>query len=159
MAFGALSVKGQALRALARREHSRRELERKLAPRVEDQAQASAAELIAVALDELAASGLQSDERTAQSVLTGRGARQGVRRIRQTLQAKGLAPELVAHTVQQARATELQRAQEVWRRRFGQPPADAAERARQQRFLLGRGFEGEVVRKVLRLAGDPADED
>ena len=54
----------------------------------------------------------------------------------------------MASTLQQARGTELARAQEVWRRRFGHPPADAAERARQMRFLAGRGFEGDIIRRV-----------
>jgi regulatory protein len=62
---------------------------------------------------------------------------------------KGLAPELVSATLQQARATELERAQDVWRRRFGATATDAAERARQMRFLAGRGFESDVIRRVV----------
>jgi regulatory protein len=155
--FGTLSVKGRALRYLAQREHSRVELERKLARHVEDQPEASAPAQIAAALDELAAKGLLSEARVAESVLLSQGRRYGARRLKQTMQAKGLAPELVAHTLQQARATELERALEVWRRRFGCPPADAAERARQMRFLAGRGFEGDVIRRVVR-GGDEVDD-
>lgn len=154
MSFGELSVKGRALRLLARREHSRAELERKLAPQVEDSADASAAEQIRAALDELAARGLLSDQRAAESVLLSQGRRHGSRRLEQTLRAKGLAAELVAATLQQARATELERAREVWRRRFGAAPADAAERARQMRFLAGRGFEPEVIRRVVQGADE-----
>ncbi len=157
MGFGALSVKGRALRYLAQREHSRAELERKLARHVEDQPEASAQAQIAAALDELSAKGLLSEARVAESVLVGQGRRYGVRRLKQTMQAKGLAPELVAHTLQQARATELERALAIWRRRFGSPPADAAERARQMRFLAGRGFEGDVIRRVVR-GGDEHDD-
>ena len=149
MAFGALSVKGRALRCLAQREHSRAELERKLARHVQDRPEASAQAQIAAALDDLAAHGLQSDARAAASTLAGAGQRLGLPRLKHTLQGKGLAPELVADTLQAARATELERAREVWRRRYGQPPADAAERARQMRFLLGRGFEGETIRRVI----------
>ena len=152
--LSALSVKGRALRLLARREHSRAELERKLAPHVDDTAEASAAEQIRAALDELAARGLLSDRRAAESVVVSQGRRHGTRRLEQTLRAKGLDSELVAATLQQARATELERAREVWRRRFGAPPADAAERAKQMRFLAGRGFEPEVIRQVLRGADD-----
>ncbi len=158
MAFGALSVKGRALRYLAQREHSRHELERKLARYVEDSDEASAAAQIATALDDLAAKGLLSDSRTAEAVLSGQGQRVGVRRLRQTLQAKGMAATLVAQTLQQARATEFERALEVWRRRFGVPAADAAGRAKQMRFLAGRGFESEIIRRVLRQAGDGADD-
>ena len=154
MGFGSLSVKGRALRYLAQREHSRAELERKLSRAVQDQPQASAQAQISAALDELAAKGLLSEARTAQSVLDSQGRRFGTRRLRQTLQAKGLAPELVASTLQQARLTELERAREVWLRRFGQPPTDAAERARQMRFLAGRGFETDIIRRVIAGADD-----
>ena len=154
MGFGEPSVKGRALRLLARREHSRAELERKLAPQVDDTPEASAAERIRAALDELAARGLLSDQRTAESVLRSQGARHGSRRLEQTLRAKGLDAELVTATLQQARTTELERAREVWRRRFGSAPTDPAERARQMRFLAGRGFEPEVIRRVVSGADD-----
>ena len=51
------------------------------------------------------------------------------------------------------------RAQALWQRKFGQPPATPQERARQTRFLLSRGFSGEVVRRVLSQAGAAADDD
>jgi regulatory protein len=154
MSFGVLSVKGRALRYLAQREHSRAELERKLARHVQDSEDASAAAQISAALDELVAKGLLSEARVAESVLAGQGQRYGSRRLRQTLLAKGLAPELVASTLQRSRGTELERAREVWRRRFGSPPLDAAERARQVRFLAGRGFDGDVINRVLRAPAD-----
>lgn len=155
MGFGGLSLKGRALRYLAQREHSRAELERKLARFVSEEAdESSAHEQIAAALDDLAAKGFLSDQRTADSVLSGQGARFGSRRLKQTMLAKGLAPALVASTLQQARATELERAREVWRRRFGAPASDAAGRAKQMRFLAGRGFDGDVIRRVVQAAAD-----
>ena len=154
MAFGALSVKGRALRCLAQREHSRVELERKLARHVVDTDEASAQAQIARALDELAAAGLLSEVRVAESVLASQGQRYGVRRLKQTLQHKGLAPALVSATLQAARSTEVERAREVWRRRFGSPAADAKERARQFRFMAGRGFEGDVIRRVVQGGDD-----
>lgn len=149
-----LSVKARALRHLARREHSRAELERKLAAALPpgDEADERAGE-IRRALDELAARGLLSDERAAESLLASRGPRLGGHRLKQTLLAKGLAPELVAHTLQAARATEYERARDLWRRRFGQAPADAAECARQMRFLAGRGFDTDIIRRLVRLDG------
>jgi len=162
-----VSLKARALRHLARREHSRAELERKLGAQL---ARESARELargggppeaeeahrqINRTLDELAARGLLSDERTAEAMLAGPGQRLGSRRLKHALLAKGLAPELVADTVKQSRATELERARELWRRRFGGVPAeDAAGRARQMRFLAGRGFDAEVIRHLLRGASD-----
>jgi regulatory protein len=160
VAFGALSLKGRALRYLAQREHSRAELLRKLArhapPEHADDPEAARV-VIDRALDELAAAGLLSDNRAAESVLASQGRRFGSRRLKQVLHDKGLAPDLVSQTLQQARASEFERAREVWRRRFGSLPADAAERARQMRFLMGRGFEGDVIRRLLDR-GDTADD-
>ena len=154
MAFGSLSVKGRALRYLARREHSRAELEAKLARHVDDTPQATAAARIAAALDDLSAHGLIDEARVAASVLNSLAPRYGERRLKQTLQSKGLDPELVAATLQQARGSEFERARDIWRRRFGAPPVDAAERARQMRFLAGRGFDGDVIRRVVQAKVD-----
>lgn len=155
------------MRHLARREHSRAELERKLWPHALaeavqaaaagqpepteslDAAEAATARLQAT-LDELAVRGLLSDVRAAESVLAGQGKRFGIRRLRQSLNSKGLAPELVAATLAQSRGSELERAREIWRRRFGQAATEPAERARQARFLAGRGFEADIVRRVVK---------
>ena len=59
-------------------------------------------------------------------------------------------------TAERLRATELERAQAVWRQRFGTVATDANERARQMRFLAARGFAGDVVRRVAR-DGSPDD--
>jgi regulatory protein len=150
MGFGSPSLKGRALRYLSQREHSRVELERKLARFVEDTAQASAQAQIAATLDDLSNKDLLSDARAAESVLVGQGRRYGVRRLKQTLQTKGLDAELVTSTLQQARLTELDRAREVWRRRYGAVAVDAAARAKQMRFLAGRGFDGDVIRRVVQ---------
>lgn len=107
---------------------------------------------IAQVLDDLAAAGLQSDTRTAQSMARTKGSRYGVHRLKQQLQAKGLASELVAHTVAEARGSEFERALDIWRRRYGEPAQDPAERMRQVRFLTARGFDGDIVRRVVRGA-------
>jgi regulatory protein len=153
MGFGVPSLKGRALRYLAQREHSRSELARKLARHVEDTPDASAAEQIARVLDELAAAGLQSEARVADAVLRVKGARFGSHKLRQTLQAKGLDADLIRQTLALGRGSELERATEVWRRKFGTLPAGPAELARQQRFLAGRGFSGEVIRRVVKGSG------
>ena len=148
MGFGKLSLKGRALRYLTAREHSRQELTRKLAEFEEEPGQ------ITAVLDELQAKGFISAQRVAESVIHRRGAKVGSARIRQELQAKGLDEDTVADAVASLKLTELVRAREVWRRKFGEPPADAAERARQMRFLAARGFDAEMVRKVVAGAGD-----
>ena len=144
MAFAAPSLKGRALRLLSQREHSRAELERKLAQYEEEPG------TLARALDELAAKDFISEARVVESVLHQRAPRLGALRVRQELAQKGIAPEAIAQAVAALQATEFERAREVWRRRFAAPAQDANERARQARFLLARGFSGAVVAKVLR---------
>ena len=150
MGFGQISLKGRALRLLAAREHSRRELERKLAPHEAEPGQ------LKVALDELQARGFIDEQRVVDSLVHRRAGRLGAGRIRQELQAKGLDAERVALAVASLKASEVERAREVWRKKFGVLPGDAAQRAKQARFLMARGFGGEVVRRVL---GGAADED
>lgn len=143
MGFGQVSLKGRALRLLAGREHSRAELEKKLAAH-----EAEPGELQR-ALDELQAKGFISEQRVVDSVLHRRAARLGAGRVKQELQAKGISAEAVAQAVQALRGSELARAREVWRKKFGEPAADAAGRARQMRFLAARGFGGDTIRRVL----------
>ncbi len=143
-----LSIKGRALRLLSGREHSRAELERKLAEFEEEPGN------LAQALDELQAKGFINEARVVESVLHRRSAKLGTQRIRQELQSKGLAPDAVLQAVEQLRTTEVDRAREVWRKKFGAPPEDAAERAKQMRFLASRGFGGDAIRKVVAGACD-----
>ena len=144
MAFSAPSLKGRALRLLSQREHSRAELERKLRKYEQEPG------TLAQALDELAAKDFISEARVVQSVLHQRASRMGAARVRQELLHKGIAPEAVAEAIAALAGSELQRAREVWQQRFGTPPHDAAERAKQMRFMLARGFAAGVVAKVLR---------
>ncbi|GAB3663873.1 recombination regulator RecX [Ramlibacter alkalitolerans] len=148
MAFGQLSVKGRALRLLAGREYSRLELERKLAAKEPDPGE------VKQALDELQAKGFLDEQRVVESIVHRRAGRVGSGRIRQELQAKGIDAERVAVAVASLNATEFERAREVWRRRFGLLPEDAAQRAKQARFLAARGFSGEIVRRVLNTPDD-----
>ncbi|MEY4738526.1 MAG: hypothetical protein RL302_2845, partial [Pseudomonadota bacterium] len=71
-------------------------------------------------------------------------------RIKQELQAKGLEPEAVAEAVNRLRTSEVERAKEIWRKKFGQPPVDAAERGKQMRFLASRGFGGDTIHRVVQ---------
>ena len=143
MAFAQPSLKGRALKLLASREHSRAELERKLKTHEQEPG------TLKRALDDLQSRGFIDEDRVAESLLNRRASKLGAGRIRQELQAKGLDAERVALAVAGLKATELERAREVWRKKFGVLPADAAGRAKQARFLATRGFSGEVVRRVL----------
>ena len=137
-----LSLKGRALRLLSQREHSRSELERKLAAHEEEPGK------LARALDELQARGFISEERVVESVMHRRASKLGTARIQQELAAKGVSSESMSEALAQLRSTELERAREVWSRKFDAPASDPKERARQIRFLLSRGFAAEVVRQV-----------
>ena len=146
-----LSLTGRALRLLSSREHSRAELQRKLA-RFEE----IPGELAAV-LDKLAAKDLQSEQRAVDSLVHRRSAKMGSARIRQEMQSKGMEPEAMAQALSQLRASEQARAHEVWRKKFGSPASTPAERAKQVRFLASRGFGGETIARVVSGAFD-ADE-
>ena len=148
MAFDQISIKGRALRLLGGREHSRAELERKLRPHESEPGE------LTKALDELQAKGFINEQRVLESVVHRRASRLGATRVKQELQAKGLDPAAVAQAVAELRGTEVERAREVWRKKFGSPPTDAAERGKQMRFLMARGFGAEAIRRVVGGADD-----
>jgi len=141
-----LSLRERALRWLAQREHSRSELARKLVRYAEGPDQA------APLLDELTRRDLLSDDRYAEARTHALARKYGMARIVSELKAKGVAAQTIARATAEARATELERARKAWRKRFGTQPTNAAERAKQIRFLLGRGFSLDVIRRVLRDA-------
>ena len=138
------SLKGRALRFLSQREHSRAELERKLALHEEVPGE------LAKALDELQARDFINDGRAVDSLVNRRSGKLGSTRIRQELAAKGLSGEAVTEAMAGLKDTEQSRALDVWRKKFGQAPQTPQERAKQMRFLLTRGFNAEVVRRVVQ---------
>lgn len=146
-----MSLKGRALKYLSAREHSRVELVRKLTPHAADAAE------IKQVLDELEARGWLSAERFVESVLHRKAARFGAARIRGELMGHQLPDDAVRAALSTLKETELERAQALWRRRYGQVAETPAELAKQMRFLAGRGFSGEVIRQVVR--GLPEDDD
>ncbi len=143
MAATPLSLTGRALRLLSGREHSRAELERKLKPYEEEPG------ALAAVLDKLQAKDFINEGRVIASVLHRRSAKLGTQRIKQELQAKGLEPEAVAQALDQLRGSEVERAREVWRKKFGTAPTDAADRGKQMRFLASRGFGWDTIHKVV----------
>ena len=137
----------RALRLLARREHTRRELEQKLKAHVEDPAE------IQRVLDDFTARGWLSEARAAEQLVRLKRGRFGTARIRHTLTEKGVPQHLIASSLESLKATELETARTVWARKFKTPPATAAERARHVRFLQARGFSVEIALRVVRGAG------
>lgn len=161
-----LSLRGRALQLLAQREHSRLELRSKLLRRLRDDDRrdgASDGSAVAVdrraerqaeveaVLDWLQAQRHLSDERFVESRVHARAARFGNRRIQQELSQHGVV--LTSAMSVDLRDSEEARAGAVRQRKFGDLPTTAADRARQARFLAGRGFSAEVVWQVLRAAG------
>ena len=141
------SLRARALRLLARREHSRLELERKLAPHAQDP------EELRSLLDDLARRGWLSERRVVEQVIHTRRGKFGSRRIRQDLLDKGVAEELVAEALPQLKESEVEAARKVWRRKFGAPPRNRNERARQVRFMQGRGFALDMILKIIKSGG------
>ena len=143
-----ISLKGRALRLLSGREYSRAELVKKLTP-----FETTAGEL-AKALDELQAKDFINEQRVVDSVLHRRSAKLGAARIKQELQSKGLDAGAVLDAIDLLKSTEVERARAVWRKKFGSAPENAAERGKQMRFLMSRGFGSEAIRKVISGADD-----
>jgi regulatory protein len=143
-----ISLKARALRYLAAREHSRVELARKLAR------YAGENEDVEALLDTLEAAKFLSEERFSESLVNRRAARFGNQRILAELQSHQLDDALLSEVKAGLEQDESARAKEVWRKRFGQPPADAAERAKHMRFLQQRGFSHRAIQAALRQSDD-----
>ncbi|NMG34653.1 recombination regulator RecX [Azoarcus sp. TTM-91] len=146
--MGEPSLRERAIRLLARRDHSRAELARKLAAH-------GAVEEVEAVLDRMTELDLQSDRRYAEAWVRAKAARYGATRLRSELARRGLDRDtieeaLAAECPAEEGCTELERARAIWRGRFSCTPADAHEWARQARFLHGRGFSTEVIRKLLK---------
>lgn len=147
-----------AVGLLARREHSRAELRGKLQRRLRtevlpDQRPEQMAAQIEGILDQLQEKGLLSDARFVAVLTRTRADRFGTARIHHEMREHDLPDEVVRPALEALKATEEQRARALWKRRFGAAPVDAAERARQMRFLAQRGFSASVVLRVVRSAG------
>lgn len=141
----AVAVRRAAMDLLARREHGRVELTRKLRQR------GAAEELIAGALDRLADEGLLSEARYLESFIAARArAGYGPLRIREELSQRGLARSDVEAAIREADIDWWGCLRELWQRKFGQLPQDQREKAKQARFLAYRGFSQEQIGRLLK---------
>jgi regulatory protein len=146
-----LSLKARALRYLSMREHSRLELRRKLARYAEE------GDDVEALLDFLEKNNWLSQERFAESLIHRKAARYGNSRVVAELQNHGVVGEALAGLKANLAGSETARAQEVWRRKFGTVAQDAAERAKQMRFLMQRGFSQRAVRAAMQGGTDEDD--
>jgi regulatory protein len=143
------TLRDRALGLLARREYSRAELSRRLAPH------AGSADELEALLDGLAGKSQLSDERYAEARAHTLSRKFGSARILHELKTKGIDVDLAQRVASAARLDDLQRAREVHQRKFRSPPAGREDRARQARFLQSRGFSFDVIRAVLKDAEEP----
>lgn len=137
-------LRQKAVALLARREHTRAELVRKLAPH-------GTKDEIDAVIATLQSANLQSDARFADAYLRSQARRLGPARLRQTLKQKGVDADTVSSQMSAADLPdELQQARDIWARKFGTAPADAKEWGKQARFLQARGFSSGVIRQLLK---------
>lgn len=141
-----LSLENRALRYLARREHTRRELEQKLSGHERSQ------QAIAQLLDQLEQNGYLSNERYAEQVTQMRRPKFGSQRIVHELKEKGVDEYLVASILPDLKETDLETARHIWQKKFGVPPGDFKERGKQIRFMMNRGFSLDTIHTILSQA-------
>jgi regulatory protein len=144
----ARSLRARALAVLARREYSRRELAAKLKPFTENPAE------IPELLDDFERRGWLSEARVVEQVLASRRRRFGAQRITYELREKGISEAAIGNAQEHLKDSEIEAARAVWQRKFKTAPADARERARHMRFLQGRGFSLDTIRRLLRDSDD-----
>ena len=141
-------MRARALRALARRELSRAELEAKLLPHVVE------TDNLGALLDDLEKRGWLSDARAVEQIVRIRSARFGTQRIAHELRQKGISEELINASIPQMKQGELEAARNVWQRKFTTPAQDQKEKAKQVRFLQSRGFSMEVIFRAMKISDD-----
>ncbi len=153
-----LSLRNKALQFLSKREYSRAELAGKLRLQLDpEQLEAQQAELQQI-LDDFEQRGWLSDERFAEQWTHFRSQRYGPGRLKQELRQKGVASVLIEQSLEQVADQEEATARRLWQKKFGQPPQDAKERAKQLRFLASRGFSTGVIYKVVQGGGMDEDD-
>lgn len=145
--MAAVSLHTRAIRLLARREYARSELQQKLV------AKGAPPDEVRTLLDELVAQGYLSDARYAQTLVASKSGAFGRRRLATALRAKGVGRADIDSALAAAGVDDEAALRALWQRRFGRPPLDARDKARQVRFLQARGF---ALTAILRLLDDGA---
>jgi len=135
-----VELRTRALRLLARREHSRAELSRKLAPRAESP------EALESLLDDLVQKKQLSDARYAEARTRQLARKYGAGRIRQDLKANGVDKGLIENVSNEG---ELERARAILDRKYRSEATTREERAKRMRFLQSRGFSTDVIFRLL----------
>jgi regulatory protein len=140
-----VELRARALRLLARREHTRQELESKLSPH------AGSSEELKGLLSGLKQKNQLSEERYAEERARQLSRKYGAARIRQDLKAKGVSEELISRF--SSSENEMQKAKEILERKYRTPAATRQEKAKRMRFLQSRGFSSEIIFRLLSARG------
>ncbi|MDD4912177.1 MAG: recombination regulator RecX [Sideroxydans sp.] len=157
-----ISLRGRALQYLARREFSRAELRAKLLSYIdepEDDFVAPPPVDLEALLDDLSERGWLSDARATSQLVHAKRKRFGTQRITHELRQRGISDELIEAELPALKESELEAARDVWQRKFGTPPQDAKEKAKQMRFLQSRGFSIDTTLKVLKSSSAMEDDE
>lgn len=147
-----ISLKARALRYLSMREHSRMELERKLARYAEE------GDDVAAVLDFLEAAKYLSGERFSEFLVNRRQARFGNNRILAELQSHGLDAQDIENVKEELKESEAERAIQILHRKFPHAPKDHQEKMKQAAFLQQRGFSSRSTQAALRAPRDEEGE-
>ena len=139
-------LKARALRYLVRREHSRDELARKLAPH------AASKEILEGTLNWLESTSKLSNQRFAEIRAHVLARKYGAARIRQDLKSKGVSEEIAERAV--AEVDDVAKAKEILARKYRVPATSREERAKRARFLHSRGFAFDTIYQVIRIGDD-----
>jgi regulatory protein len=148
------SLRQRALELLSKREYSAAELAQKL------KSYAGEEEDIPALIADFKGRGWLSDARYTEQMVHARQAKFGAARVAQELREKGVDDTLIAEAVAGLQGSEIERAREVWRKKFKAAATTREDWAKQARFLQSRGFKFEVIKHILnRHAEDDSPED
>jgi regulatory protein len=148
------SLRQRALEYLSKREYAAAELAQKL------KGYASDSDDIGALIADFKTRGWLSDARYTEQMVHARQAKFGAARLANELREKGVDDALVAEAVAVLQVNEVERAREVWRKKFKASPTTREDWAKQARFLQSRGFTFDVIKKILnRHAEDDSAED
>ncbi len=138
-------IRFSAMNLLARREHTRLELQQKLLRRFPD------ATLVAAEIQRLSDENLQSDERFAENFVRYRASLGfGFMHVRQDMRRRGLSDAEIALAFDCAEIDWVVLAEEVYRKKFGEiPPIDIKEKAKRVRYMQYRGFSAEEYQPLF----------
>lgn len=138
------SLREQALAYLARREHSRFELTQKL------QRAGYPTEEITQILDKFESKNWLSDQRYAESYVADHLAKSGLAKLAYELRLRGISGNIIEAVLDNISDGEMERALQIWIKKYGSLPVDGRIDPKQARFMLSRGFDLATVYQLLK---------